>query len=508
VSAERPTSSPSLRLPLTKFRAPRARRDVVPRDDLLNRLRALVQDHPVTLVSAPAGSGKTTLLAQLTAEADAGAASGAVVWVALDESDDDPAQLLSTLVQSLAALDLAWDMDPGALVANVAGGGTEARAVLAGIVNALCTAAVPRITWILDDVQRLADAAPLAVLDALIERLPEHVALVLGSRTEPALPLARLRAHGELGEMDAADLRFDEATVAAIAALRFGDDVPAGLVREALERTHGWAVGVNLLLAARGGEHARMAAASSAGSRALFDFLAQEVLDDLPPDLRDFAVDSAVRPELSPASCAAVTGHADARGALEALMRRHLFLSVVDENEPVLRFHDLFRDFLLAQLDRRAPAHRRELHARAAAAESRPERAIGHWLDAGRWAEAVALIADEGLRLAGEGAYASLERWIERLPPEAIEAEPRLALLRTECAWSRWDWERVLQFAAPAAEGLARTGDTPGRLRAQLLLSAAMGAIGRLDEREALTEACLRLDLPPIDAAQFHLQRA
>jgi LuxR family maltose regulon positive regulatory protein len=122
---------------------------------------------PFTLICAPAGYGKTTLLAQLAASAPE---DEATVWVALDESDDDPASLLATLVRSLQPLELAWDLDPEAGIANAAGGGSEARAVLAGIVNALCTLGARRLTWILDDVHRLDDPAALALLDALVER--------------------------------------------------------------------------------------------------------------------------------------------------------------------------------------------------------------------------------------------------------------------------------------------------------------------------------------------------
>jgi len=264
-----------------------------------------------------------------------------------------------------------------------------------------------------------------------------------------------------------------------------------------------------MLASGSGPDTARPALQHGAPRRALFDFLAQEVLDELPPALRAFAIDCAVLPELNPARCQAVTLRDDSREALDALLRRNLFLSVVEESQPVLRFHDLFRDFLLAQLAHKPADHARLLHERAAAAEPLPERAIRHWLEAGRWTEATDLIAHHGLRLAGEGAYATLERWIERLPAGVAATDPRLALLRTECAWSRWDWEQVLLHAGPAADGLARLGDLPGQLRAQLLLAASLGALGHLDEREALTERCLRLDdLPSSDAAQFHLQRA
>ncbi|CAG1019642.1 serine/threonine-protein kinase PknK [Burkholderiaceae bacterium] len=502
-----PTALPiAAGLAQTKFRVPRLRRDVVRRDALLAQLRQLTLNHPVTLICAPAGSGKTTLMVQLATQEVPGELA---VWVALDDSDNDPPRLLATLVQSLLPLDLAWDMDPHALVANVTGSGPEARAVLAGIVNALCTVSATRVLWVLDDLHRIVDTGTVGLLDSLIERLPEHVALVLGSRTEPALPLARLRVQGELGEIDATPLCFDEPTVNALVQQRWGNAPGRDVVRDTLQRTGGWAVGVNLLLASGAGQPpGRVALRHGAPRRALFDFLAQEVLDELPPALRDFAVDCAVLPELNPALCQAVTRRSDSRDALDALLRRNLFLSVVEESQPVLRFHDLFRDFLLAQLAHKPADHVRLLHERAAAAEPLPERAIRHWLEAGRWIEATDLIVRHGLRLAGEGAYATLERWIERLPAEVVAADPRLALLRTECAWSRWDWEQVLLHAGPAAEGLAQSGDLPGQLRAQLLLAAALGALGHLKERETLTERSLRLDLPASDAAQFHLQRA
>ena len=142
-------------------------------------------------------------------------------------------------MHALLSLDLTWEMDPRALVANVTGSGPEARAVLAGIVNALCTVPAQRVVWLLDDLHRITDADTVSLLDSLIERLPEHVALVLGSRTEPALPLARLRAHGELGEIDANPLRFDEATVVALAQHRWGSAPALEIVRDTLARTEG-----------------------------------------------------------------------------------------------------------------------------------------------------------------------------------------------------------------------------------------------------------------------------
>ncbi len=495
----------STALALTKFRVPRTRRDLVRRDVLLAQLRQHSRQHPVTLIVAPAGSGKTTLMLQFAAAAEP---DEACVWIALDDDDNHPSRLLATLVRSLLPLNLSWDTDPLALVANVSDAGSEARAVLAGIVNALCTTTASRVSWLLDDLHRIGDRATVALLDALIERLPEHVSLLFGSRSEPALPLARLRAHGELGEIDAAQLRFDESTVSALAQQRWGSEPSPALVREALQRSQGWAVGVNLLLIAQAAKaQGALAAPNSTAPRGLFEFLAQEVLDELPGHLRRFAIDCAVLPELDPRRCRAVSQREDSRVLLDELLRRHLFLTVIEDSEPVLRFHDLFRDFLLEHLALEPASHRSDCYARAAAVETVPERAIAHWLDAQHWTEAAELIAGHGLRLAGEGGYASLERWLRRLPAD-IAQQPRLALLMAECAWSRWDWEQVVRHAEPAAAGLANDEELPQRLRAQLLLAASLGALGRLQERADLTERCFESPLPPSDAAQFHLQRA
>jgi len=493
-------------LPLTKFRVPRARRELLARPGLLATLHASVESHPVTLICAPAGFGKTTLMAQL---ADDCAGPERAVWVALDESDDDPAHLLATLVQSLSSLNLQWDRDPAALVANVAGRGSEARAVLAGIVNALCTASTGRLIWLLDDLHRLGDSATLALLEALIERLPEHVALVIGSRLAPVLPLARLRAHGELSEFGSAELSFDESCVRLLAQRRWGVEPTAEQVAETLRRTEGWAAGINLVLMSQGGEHgaARDDSRGNCTPRALFEFLAQEVFAELPRTLQRFSVACAVLPELDPLRCAAVTEDPNAREQLNALNRRNLFLSVVDEHVPVLRFHDLFRDFLLAQLAAEPEEYRRSLHVRAALAETQAERAIEHWLQAEQWSEAAALLVRDGLQLVAAGSHVAVERWIDQLQRQLDEPDPNLALLSAECAWARWDWQRVREQSELATQGFSPRDHSERRMRALVLLAATLGALGQLEARQQLTEQSFKLPLSVGDSAQFHLQR-
>src|SRR5262249_603805 len=159
-------------------------------------------------------------------------------------------------------------------------------------------------------------------------------------------------------------------------------------VHQAVARTRGWAAGLMLVLRSRAGcvaEDACVHADGGESNRHLFAYLAQEVLEELPADLQDFILRSSILIELQPPLCEAVTGRADSRQVLESLYRRNLFLTAMDELMPVLRFHDMFREFLEAELQRRNPELKRELHERVARVETIDSRAIYHLLAAQRW---------------------------------------------------------------------------------------------------------------------------
>ena len=159
-------------------------------------------------------------------------------------------------------------------------------------------------------------------------------------------------------------------------------------------------------------------------NRHLFAYLAQEVLEELPPDLQDFVLRSSILIELNPQLCTVLTERTDARQVLESLYRRNLFLTAVDEVTPVLRFHDLFREFLEAELARRDPALKRELHERAAAAETIDSRAIYHLLAAQRWDEAMQRIVRAGEERLAHGGIATVERWIDAIPEQVRAGNP------------------------------------------------------------------------------------
>ena len=359
--------------PSSKFRIPRPRREAVPRPHLLARTLELAIDARLVLVQAPAGFGKTTLLVQLAA-ALAATPGSEVVWVSLDAEDNGPSRLFAALFGALGALDLPWTVPPDTVLAQLHDASPAARTALGLLIDALGGRPEVRIALMLDDLHHVTDPAALQLLDTLIARAPPELRLFIGSRVAPSLSLARWRAGGELVELSLEDLRFDLDAAHELCRLR-GLRTPSDeALQGVLTRTHGWVAGLHLMLGSTRGDASLPMLAEPAAHRHLFDYFAQEVLAELPAPLQQFVLHSSVLPELSPVLCEAVTGRGDALAVLDTLSDRQLFLSVLDDTVPVLRFHDLFRDFLRGQLERREPGLAAELHARAAAAEARPDR--------------------------------------------------------------------------------------------------------------------------------------
>ncbi|HMN43920.1 MAG TPA: LuxR C-terminal-related transcriptional regulator [Povalibacter sp.] len=490
---------------LTKFRAPRVRRDILTRPALLERLSRSIDENPVTLVCAPGGSGKTTLLAQWMSDPPA---ETTAVWLTIDNDDNDTNRLFAALLQALEPLELSWDADPRALVDSVAASRAQTRAALAALVNALCTSVARRIVIVLDDLHRIEKTEAYELLDSLIERLPDHVTLVLGTRIEPPLSLARWRAYGELGWFTPADLQFTAEDAAALAMAKFGKTLDTAAVQEAMQRTQGWAAGLLLVLQSRAAPALLGKADSNDSNRHLFAYLAQEVLDELPADLQDFVLRSSILIELSPYLCSVLTGRTDARQVLESLYRRNLFLTAIDEMAPVLRFHDLFRDFLEAELARRHPELKRELHELTAKVERTQSRAIYHLLVAQRWEEAMARIAEAAQERLAHGGIATVERWIDAIPEHVRAGNARIRYIRGTCAWFRWDWPRARRELTPAVDGLTAAEDLPDRVTALFHLVDALNSSGAREEARQRIEQAAQLPLNEQGKAELAMQRA
>ncbi len=372
---------------LAKIQPPSPRTALVERPALERELDAALFEHRLTLVIAPAGYGKTAALSRQIRRLPADCA---LAWISADE-DDQLQRFLACLSTALEPHDLPWRVAPEAL-GTLAQAERGLRDVAAEIVNALASAEVARGLIVIDDAHRIADPHVFELLQAILDRLPERWGLVIASRVDPPLSLPRWRARGELAEFRQYDLRFDESEVAALLATTGGAPAP-GAARELLEHTQGWAAGLRLSLSARPG-HPRGPGAPA--QRHLFDYLASEVLDDMPPDLRRFLLRCSVLPELTAARCAHVARIAQSAQLLEEIERRGLFVASLDADELTLRLHDLFRDFLEDRLQRDFPEELPYLLRRAADDEPDLARAVGYLVRAGAWPEAARVLAARG----------------------------------------------------------------------------------------------------------------
>ncbi len=460
---------------LAKIQPPRPRAGLVERPELERTLAAALQHSRLTLLLAPAGFGKTAALTRQIRLLPAGCA---LAWVSADE-DDQLERFLACLTAALEPHDLPWRVAPEAL-ATLAQAERGLRDVAGELVNALAASEAEHGLIVIDDAHRIADRRVFELLQLVIERLPARWSVAIASRVEPPLALARWRGAGELTEFRQHDLRFNEADVQALLA-----DAPAGFratsAGELLARTDGWAAGLRLSLSVRSAALTSAAGGARSASltqRHLFDYLAAEVLADMPAELRGFLLRCSVLPELTATRCAQVSGRADAARQLEQIERRGLFVSVLDADELTLRLHDLFRDFLDDRLQRDHPDQLAELLRRAAAGEPDVVRAIGFLARAGAWDEAAQTIVSNGTLLISLGRNA-LAQVLAMLPEGQLERRPDLHMLHGIAGFVEFDFDRALASLERATAGFVRDGRERDAWHARAYCALLMLSVGR-----------------------------
>jgi LuxR family maltose regulon positive regulatory protein len=410
----------------TKLHRPAARRTLVPRPRLRARLDRSA-DAKLLLVSAPAGFGKTTLVGDWLQEAvDDGAAAA---WLSLDERDNDPASFWSYL---LAALHVAVP-GLGAGASALVDAGTEpTEAVLATLVNELH--GIQRdVVLVLDDFHVIDRGEIHEGLAYLVDHLGARARLVVVSRADPPLPLARWRARGEMVEVRAADLRFTADEAAEYLNGAMGLELTAADVATLEARTEGWIAALQLAaLSMQGRDDVAGFIARFAGDdRFIVDYLVGEVLLRQPEPVRRFLLHTSVLERLEGSLCDAVAGTTDGKATLEMLERDNVFVVPLDDRREWYRYHHLFGDVLRARLLDEEPGAAAELHRRACAwfaAHDEPSAAVRHALAAEDFGAAadVAELALPALRRDRHDAV--LREWAGLIPREVLRTRPVLAV--------------------------------------------------------------------------------
>ena len=416
----------------TKLHVPRPRPDLVPRPRLAERLdEGLARG--LMLVCAPAGYGKTVLLADWARRGQQ-----PVAWLSLDVGDNDPARFWRHCV---AALDQGRPGLAGRVAPLL---GPPAPASYEGLVTALINelAAEPdagQALLVLDDYHLIDSETVHTSLGFLLEHRPPGLRLVLASRSDPPLALARLRGRGRLAELRAADLRFTADESAALlrqTAAGPGAALPDTAVAALAARTEGWAAGLQLAaLSLLGQPDAAGFVAEFTGShRFVLDFLTEEVLEHQSERVRTFLLETSVLERLSGPLCDAVTGRPGGQELLEQVERAGLFLMPLDEVRGWWRYHHLFADLLRVRLQEEQPGLAARLHRNAAAWYAEcglADDAIRHAVAAGEMTWAARLVEqdfDMVYNVRGEGA--TIQRWFSAFPADLVQSRPRLLLVQ------------------------------------------------------------------------------
>jgi LuxR family transcriptional regulator, maltose regulon positive regulatory protein len=475
---------------LTKLHPPARRDQTVIRERLVESLRTSV-DVKLTVVAAPAGCGKTTLLGTWR---DAESRLP-VAWLTLDEGDNDPVVLWLHVIAALRRV----------RPVTVAGASRVVDVVVRQLVNEL--AAQDDTVLILDDFHRLSNGPARDSIAWLIEHAPSTLHVVLGSRSEPSLRLAAMRAHGELLELRADDLAFTPDEADALLNGRLTLDLARSDIDRLVERIEGWPAGIYLAGLSLGGVADRPAFVRSFGgtSRHVVDFLVDEVLEAHDPETQSLMLRSSILDRLSGPLCDAVLESEGSARLLSQLARTNLFLHPIDEAGEWYRFHQLFAQLLRVELQHREPGLAQTLHRRASAwyrSRGLVDEAIRHAQQAGAYAEARDGIAEVWFKTASTGRQATVLAWLDGFPRELSRKDPSLLLMR---AWM----SSLAGNRAEAADAIALLersrwpGDRPlpdgsSSLEASLATLRACFSWGNVESARA--NALQAIELVPADS--------
>jgi len=461
----------------TKLYTPPARRETVPRPRLIERLNAGV-DRKLTLVSAAAGFGKTTLVVEWLRGLER-----LFTWLSLDEGDNDPVRFVSYLVAALRSVDAKIGQATLSLIGSAQLPAVDLAMTL--LINDI-TAVPEPFVLVLDDYHHIHEGWIHSALEYLLIHQPPQLHLALVTRTDPPLPLPRLRVRGQVTEIRAEDLRFTRQESSAFFDRMLGQGPGEEVVAVLEARTEGWIAALHLAALqlaslARSGRGADpdalpdFVAAFSGSHRHVIGYLADEVLAQQPAETRLFLCQTAILDRLAAPLCEAVTGRANSAAILARLEQANLFLVPLDERREWYRYHALFRDFLRTEL---APDARAALHGKAArwyAEQDLLPEAVGHALVSGEVELAVQVIARAAEEAFRTASIATLSGWLDALPEEVVRAHAELATYKGLVLYMRDRRAEAGTYADAAERSLP--ADAPSTSRGRLYCLKAHAAL-------------------------------
>jgi ATP/maltotriose-dependent transcriptional regulator MalT len=422
----------------TKFYIPPTRPELVPRPRLIKRLNKGLR-RKLTLISAPAGFGKTTLVSEWIEALQSPPTEEShsvyrIAWLSLDESDNDPTSFLAYSIAAMRTIQANFAR--GVLSALQSPQPPPIEATLTALINEIAAIHDP-VILVFDD-YHVIDSSPVDdALVFLLEYLPPQIHLVIATRIDPQLPLARLRVRGQLTEIRAADLRFTTSEAAEFLNQAMGLNLSTENIAALETRTEGWIAGLQLAaISLQGHKDSTGIIKSFTGShRFVLDYLIEEVLEQQSGSVQTFLLKTAVLDRLNGPVCNALTGQSNGQATLEKLERTNLFIVPLDEKRHWYRYHQLFADLLRQRLRQTQSDQVPTLHQRASAwfgQNGFADEAIEHALRADDFKQAANLVEKLVDVSWGQGEHAKLRRWLFKLPIELVTAKPYLCIFH---AW-------------------------------------------------------------------------
>ena len=426
-------AEPSETLLKTKLHIPRTRSVLVQRPRLLDLINR--HDPPCfTLISAPAGFGKTTLLSDWVDEIKIPAA-----WVSLDSSDNDPVRFLSYVSAALMSVDPTVGDD--ALAAIQSPQAVSIERILALVINDIAEYE-SQVALILDDYQFIEAAEVHEALFNVVEQLPANLHLLISSRIDPPWPFARFRARGMMNEIRADELRFTEQETSAFLNEMMDLALSADQIAQLGDRTEGWIAGLQMVALTLQDrvDRTQFIEAFSGSHRYILDYLMEEVLERQPQEMREFLLETSILERLCAPLCERLTGQSNGQEIIERIDQSNLFLVALDDDRRWYRYHQLFADLLRSRLREIHPDRLLELHQHASQWYEEHNliyEAIYHGFEAEDAQRSIELIQSNSLELVFQGGLKTLERWLEMLPTDSVERNPRLCLAKAwVCAYT------------------------------------------------------------------------
>ncbi|MGB7537364.1 MAG: LuxR C-terminal-related transcriptional regulator [Anaerolineales bacterium] len=415
---------------------PAARPRILPRTRIVERIAA-ESGAGLILVCAPAGYGKTTLLAEWARSE--GQKGTAVAWYALDPGDDSPIPFGTYLVAGLTrALGTNLELEQIAQLLR-SSPEWELQGILRHLINAIAASGRDCLL-VLDDYQWIGSPAIHSAMALLLEHMPEKMRLAIGSRSDPPLPLARLRARGELLEIRADNLNFTLEESARFLKEVMRLDLPEEWITVLEDRTEGWIAGLQLAALSLSGRTDQESLISSFGGshRYLVDYLLEEVFTRQPEPVQSFLLSTSILERMCAPLCdALMEGQSGSAAVLERLDQENLFVVALDEEARWFRYHHLFRDFLQARLAKSRPERVPLLHRAACEWHSREgyrREAVRHALLTRDWEYSAALVEQYGISMMMHGEVSTVFEWCAAFPETVMRVHPSMCIFQCN-AW-------------------------------------------------------------------------